>query len=49
MIPLDIPKNDNGEFQKMEDGLFHLRNSAAGETLIHAMSYKHLRQFYYTL
>ena len=25
---LGIPKNDNEEFQKIEDGLFHLRNSA---------------------
>ena len=24
---LDIPKNDNGEFQNVEGGLFHLRNA----------------------
>ena len=25
---LDIPKHGNGQFQKMEVGLFHVRNSA---------------------
>ena len=25
---LDIPKNDNGKFHKMEGGVFHLKNSA---------------------
>ena len=25
---LDIPKNDNGQLKKMEDILFHLRNSS---------------------